>query len=50
MTTTTTIRFTETGIDLGDVAAELQRNGAASFIAAWNGLMGRITTHKSAVA
>jgi transaldolase len=43
-------RFTEAGIDLGEVAIHLQRDGAKSFIDAWNELMGRIETQASAVA
>jgi transaldolase len=43
-------RFTEAGVDLGDVAAQLQRDGAKSFVDAWNDLMGRIETQMSAVA
>jgi transaldolase len=43
-------RFTEAGVDLADVAAQLQRNGARSFIDAWNELMDRIETQTSAVA
>ncbi|MGH3439478.1 MAG: transaldolase [Sciscionella sp.] len=43
-------RFTEAGVDLGDVAAQLQRNGAKSFVDAWNELIGRLETQMSAVA
>ncbi len=43
-------RFRQAGIDLGDVAAQLQRDGATSFVDAWNELMGRIKTQTSAVA
>ena len=43
-------RFTEAGVDLADVAARLQRDGATSFVTAWNELMTRIETQTSAVA
>jgi transaldolase len=43
-------QFTEAGVDLGDVAAQLQRNGATSFVDAWNELMTRIKAQTSAVA
>jgi transaldolase len=43
-------RFTEAGVDLGDVAAQLQRNGAKSFVDAWNELMDRIKVQTSVVA
>ncbi|OHU99224.1 transaldolase [Mycobacterium talmoniae] len=43
-------RFTDAGVDLGQVAAQLQRDGAASFVTAWNELMDRIQTQTSAVA
>jgi len=39
-----------TGVDLGDVAAQLQRDGATSFVDAWNELMDRIEAQTSAVA
>lgn len=42
-------RFIRAGVDLGDVAARLQRNGARSFVDAWNELMDRITAQISAV-
>jgi transaldolase len=40
-------RFTGAGVDLGDVAARLQRDGAASFVNAWNELMDRIKAQTS---
>lgn len=43
-------RFTVARVDVGEVAAQLQRDGAASFVAAWNELMDRIETQTSAVA
>ncbi|MGH3635681.1 MAG: transaldolase family protein, partial [Mycobacterium sp.] len=43
-------RFAEAGVDLGEVAAQLQRDGATSFVDAWNELMGRLETQTSAVA
>ncbi|ORW04027.1 transaldolase [Mycobacterium kyorinense] len=43
-------RFTDAGVDLGKIAAQLQRDGATSFVDAWNELMGRIETQTSAVA
>lgn len=43
-------RFTEAGVDLGEVAARLQRDGAKSFVDAWNELMDRIRAQTSAVA
>jgi transaldolase len=43
-------RFTEAGVDLADVAARLQRDGATSFVTAWNELMTRIEAQTSAVA
>jgi transaldolase len=42
-------RFAKAGVDLGDVAAELQRDGATSFVDAWNELMDRIEAQTSAV-
>jgi transaldolase len=42
-------RFTEVGVDLDDVAAQLQSNGAKSFVGAWHELMGRIEAQTSAV-
>lgn len=43
-------RFTEAGVDLDRVAAGLQRDGAKSFVDAWDELMGRIKTQTTAVA
>jgi transaldolase len=42
-------RFTEVGVDLDDVAAQLQSNGAKKFVAAWHELMDRIEAQTSAV-
>jgi transaldolase len=42
-------RFTAAGVDLGQVAAQLQRDGAASFVKAWNDLMDRIRAQTSAM-
>jgi transaldolase len=42
-------RFTELGVDLGDVAAKLQRNGAKSFADAWSELVDRIEAQTSSV-
>jgi transaldolase len=42
-------RFTEAGVDLDDVAAQLQSNGAKAFVAAWHELLGRIEAQTSAV-
>ncbi len=42
-------RFTEAGVDVGEVAARLQRDGATSFVTAWNELLDRIKTQASAV-
>jgi transaldolase len=42
-------QFTQAGVDLGDVAAQLQRNGAESFVDARNELLARITAQTSAV-
>jgi transaldolase len=42
-------RFTASGVDLGQVATQLQRDGAASFVKAWNELMSRIKAQSSAV-
>jgi transaldolase len=43
-------RFTQAGVDTAKVAAKLQRDGAASFVAAWNELMDRIKGQMAAVA
>jgi len=42
-------RFTQAGVDLGEVAAQLQRDGAKSFVTAWNELLDRIKAQTSAV-
>ena len=42
-------RFAQVGIDTSEVAARLQRNGAASFVEAWNELMDRIQAQTSAI-
>jgi transaldolase len=43
-------RFAEAGVNVGEVAAQLQRDGAKSFVDAWDELMGRIKVQASAVA
>jgi transaldolase len=43
-------RFAEAGVDTGQVAAKLQRDGASSFVEAWNELMDRIAAQTAAVA
>jgi transaldolase len=43
-------RFAQAGVDTAEVAARLQRDGAASFVAAWNELMDRIQAQTAAVA
>ena len=43
-------RFKQAGVDTAEVAARLQRDGAASFVAAWNELMDRIASQTAAVA
>ena len=43
-------RFAQAGVDTKELAAQLQRNGATSFVDAWNELMGRIKAQASAVA
>jgi transaldolase len=43
-------RFTDAGVDLGDVAARLQRDGARSFVNAWNELIDRIRAQTCALA
>jgi transaldolase len=43
-------RFADVGVEVSEVAAQLQRNGATSFVAAWNELMDRIKAQASAVA
>jgi transaldolase len=43
-------RFAKAGVDTGEVAAQLQRDGATSFVDAWNELMDRIQAQTVAVA
>jgi transaldolase len=43
-------RFAHAGVDTGQVAAQLQRDGASSFVEAWNELMDRIAAQTAAVA
>ena len=43
-------RFAQAGVDTKELAAQLQRNGAKSFVDAWNELMDRIKAQASAVA
>jgi transaldolase len=43
-------QFAAAGVDTSEVAAQLQRNGAKSFVDAWNELMDRIKAQASAVA
>jgi transaldolase len=43
-------RFSDAGVDTGELAAQLQRDGAASFVDAWNELMDRIQAQTAAVA
>jgi transaldolase len=42
-------RFAQAGVDISEVAARLQRDGATSFVDAWNELLDRITAQTSAV-
>lgn len=42
--------FAEAGIDVQDLAARLQREGAQSFASSWNDLMDRIAVKSSALA
>ncbi len=42
-------RFTEAGIDLGELASRLQVEGAKKFEESWNDLLGRIEAKQSAV-
>jgi hypothetical protein len=37
-------------VDVDDLAATLQRDGAEAFVASWRHLMERITAHTRAVA
>jgi transaldolase len=43
-------RFAQAGVGTGELAAKLQRDGAASFVTAWNELMDRIAAQTAAVA
>jgi transaldolase len=43
-------RFAAAGVDTAELAAKLQRDGAASFVAAWNELLDRIDTKAAALA
>jgi transaldolase len=43
-------RFAEAGIDVTALAAQLQSDGAASFVSAWQDLMSRIEAQSKAVA
>ena len=43
-------KFAAAGVDVGALAAKLQRDGAASFVDAWKDLMSRITTQSTALA
>ena len=42
-------RFAKAGVDTSEIAAQLQRNGAKSFVDAWKELMDRIEAQTSAV-
>ncbi|MGH3190912.1 MAG: hypothetical protein ACRDPY_02880 [Streptosporangiaceae bacterium] len=42
-------RFTKAGVNLSEVAAQLQRNGAKSFVDDWNQRLDRIRAQTSAV-
>ncbi len=41
--------FAAAGVDVTALAAQLQADGAASFVAAWGDLMARIDAQRSAV-
>jgi transaldolase len=43
-------RFEAAGVDLAELAAKLQRDGAASFVTAWNELLDRIDSKTAALA
>jgi transaldolase len=43
-------RFAQAGVDTAEVAAKLHRDGATSFVNAWNELMDRIQARTAAVA
>jgi transaldolase len=40
-------RFTGAGVDVAELAAKLQTDGAKSFVTAWNDLMERISTQRT---
>jgi transaldolase len=42
-------RFLRAGVDVTELAAELQADGARQFVAAWNDLMGRIAAQRTAL-
>jgi transaldolase len=42
-------RFRQAGVDLSELAARLQADGAKQFVAAWNDLMGRIAAQRAAL-
>ncbi len=42
-------RFTAAGVDIGELAGQLQRNGAKAFVDSWNELLDRIKAQTSAV-
>lgn len=42
-------RFRRVGVDLTELAAELQADGARQFVAAWNDLVGRIAAQRTAL-
>jgi transaldolase len=42
-------RFTAAGVDIGELAGQLQRNGAKAFADSWNELLDRIKAQTSAV-
>jgi transaldolase len=42
-------RFRRAGVDVTELAAQLQANGAKQFVAAWNDLMGRIAAQRTAL-
>ena len=43
-------KFREAGVDLQALAAKLQKDGAASFVASWNELLGVIASKASLLA
>jgi transaldolase len=46
----TLARFRGAGVDVAELAAKLQADGAKSFVAAWNDLMGRVSAQRTALA